>query len=74
MHSGVVNFVLSLVLLDLSPLNIYMRGKVVKRLRKQVYDAMQYTEAPDINKVRKTKKFKEIFRRRKKNYVAGVAR
>ncbi len=51
-----------------------MRGTVVKRLRKEVYDAMQYEHAPDINKVRKTKKFKEIFRRRKKNYIAGVAK
>lgn len=51
-----------------------MRGTVVKRLRKQVYDDMKYEHAPDINKVRKTANFKKIFRARKKNYTAGVAR
>lgn len=51
-----------------------MRNTVVKRLRKEVFMKMNYSEGTRLSKVMKTPKFKKIFRARKKNYTNGVAK
>lgn len=51
-----------------------MRNTVVRRLRKEVFQKMNYSEGTRIDKVRTTAKFKKIFRARKKNYTNGVAK
>lgn len=49
-----------------------MRNSVAKRIRKDVYTAMQYDAATDYKTVRETPKFKGIYRLRKKNYMRGI--
>lgn len=51
-----------------------MRNSVVKRLRKEVFQKMTYSEGTRLRKVMETPKFKKMFRARKKNYTNGVAK